>query len=107
MLAGSYNSCIAGVAGIASRSDRALERHPTTVAGAHKTRSEVEALVVEFVVGMDQRVAVEGRCLLVAHYTIQTSTLVVAAGEEVVGNKRYTQAARNRAGSNRMVGVHW
>lgn len=81
--------------------------YTTPVAGVHRTRAGMEDLVVGFVEGMHRRVAAEGRCLSAVHYTTQTSILVVAAGGEVVGNKCCTLAARNRAGSSRMVEVHW
>lgn len=75
-------------------------------AGIRKVLDEVKGPVVEFAVGMDQQVAAEGRCLLVDHYTTQVSISVVAAGGEVVEDKRRNQAVRNLAGSNQMAEGH-
>ena len=76
------------------------------MAGIRRVLAEVKDLVVGFAVGMDRQVVAGGRGLLVVHYTIQAHILVVTAGGEVVGDKRCTQAVRNRAGSNRILEGH-
>lgn len=105
MLADLYNLSTAEVAGIVSHSNQALEQHLVVVAGVRRILAGVGDLA-GFAVGMDLRVVAEGRCLLVVHYTIQVRILVVVVGGEVAGDKHYTQAVRNRAGSNRMVEGH-
>jgi len=97
------NRGTAEVAGIVSRSDRAPRQHPVAVVGVRRIPAEAKDPVVGFVVGMGRRVAVEGRCLSVAHCTTQAGSLVVAVGE-VVADNRCT--GRNQAGSNQMLDEH-
>ena len=101
-LANSNNLGIAEAAGIVNQ---ALKQHLAAVAGIRRVLAEMKDLV-GFVVGMNQQVVAEGRCLLVVHYTIQVRILVVAAGGEAVGDNRCTRVVRNRAGSNRMLEGH-